>query len=447
MIRKVLIANRGEIALRIMRAAKSLNMQTVAVYSSADKDLLHVRLCDEAVCIGPSDPQKSYLNIPAILSAAETTNACAIHPGYGFLSENAGFAEQTKKSGFIFAGPDATTIRTMSNKIQAIKTMQSFGVPTVPGSNGPLPKEPNQQKAIAREIGYPILVKASAGGGGRGMRIVHHEKDLLQAVQDAQKEALAVFLNDEVYAEKFLTKPRHIEVQVLADQFGHVLCLGDRDCSVQRRQQKVIEEAQAYGLTDAERQKLFDICIHACEQIGYEGAGTLEFLYEEGNFYFIEMNTRVQVEHPVSEMITGVDIVREQLKAHSGEAFQLRQQDITFRGHAIECRINAEDPVTMLPTPGTVQVFHPPLGPGVRVDSHLYTGYKIPHFYDSLIAKIITYGETRERAIQLMRHALEETVIDGVKTNIPLHLRILQDPTFCQGHANIHYLNHFLATH
>lgn len=445
MIRKLLIANRGEIALRIMRAAKALNMQTVAVHSKADSDLLHVRLCDESICIGPANPQESYLNIPAILSAAEVTGADAIHPGYGFLSENAAFAEQATQSGFIFVGPTASTIRTMGDKITAIESMNNLGVPTVPGSNGPLSNNPDEQKKVAQLIGYPVLIKASAGGGGKGMRVVHNEYKLHESILEAKKEAKNAFMNDEVYAEKFLTRPRHIEVQVLADQYGHVVCLGDRDCSIQRRQQKIIEEAQAFGLTQQQRSELYKICIHACEKMNYEGAGTLEFLFQDGRFYFIEMNTRIQVEHPVTEMVTGIDIIKEQLRAQSGEAFNFTQEDIHFRGHAIECRINAEDPISMLPSPGTVRIFHPPQGFGIRVDSHLYTSYKIPHHYDSLIAKIIAFGDTRASAIQSMRQALAETVIDGVKTNISLHKKILNDQAFIDGNTTIHFLNDFFT--
>ncbi|MEM9256687.1 MAG: acetyl-CoA carboxylase biotin carboxylase subunit [Pseudomonadota bacterium] len=437
---KVLIANRGEIALRVLRACKEMGIQTVAVHSLADRELKHVLLADEAVCIGPAPSADSYLNVPAIISAAEVTGAHAIHPGYGFLAENADFAEQVEKSGFIFIGPKAETIRLMGDKVSAINAMKKAGVPTVPGSDGPLTEDEDRTLHIARDIGYPVIVKAAAGGGGRGMRVVHNEAALINSVQVTQAEAAAAFGSDVVYLEKFLQKPRHVEIQVLADGQGNAIHLGDRDCSLQRRHQKVIEEAPAPGIPQQLREEVAESCINACRKIGYRGAGTFEFLYEDGGFYFIEMNTRVQVEHPVTEMITGVDIVKEQLRIASGLPLSFTQEDVQFRGHAFECRINAEDPQNFLPSPGKVTVFHPPGGFGIRVDSHLYDGYTVPPFYDSLIAKIISYGEDREVALARMRLALDELVVEGIRTNIPLHRELVRDQAFQAGGVSIHYL-------
>lgn len=439
MFNKVLIANRGEIALRILRACKELGIKTVAVYSTADKDLMHVRLADEAVCIGPSNSTESYLSIPAVISAAEIAHVDAIHPGYGFLAENADFAERVEKSGFKFIGPSAETIRLMGNKVSAIKAMRAAGIPCIPGSNGALGLDEERNLAIAREIGFPVLIKASGGGGGRGMRVVHHEKDLLTSIAMTRTEAAAAFNNDEVYMEKYLSTPRHIEIQVIGDG-KHAIYLGERDCSIQRRHQKVIEEAPAPGITKAQRDKIGERCVKACEAIHYLGAGTFEFLYEKGEFYFIEMNTRVQVEHPVSEMITQFDIVREQIRIASGLPLSVRQDQIEFRGHAIECRINAEDPKTFMPSPGTVTVYHAPGGPGIRMDSHLYSGYRVPPYYDSLIGKLIAFGDTREVAIARMQTALSELVVEGIKTNIALHQDLMQDAVFAKGEHNIHYL-------
>ncbi|MDA0693196.1 MAG: acetyl-CoA carboxylase biotin carboxylase subunit [Proteobacteria bacterium] len=443
-IDKVLIANRGEIALRILRACKELGIKTVAVHSTADKELMHVRLADEAVCIGPAASSQSYLNIPAIISAAEITNADAIHPGYGFLAENADFAEQVERSGFVFIGPTADTIRLMGDKVSAIEAMKKAGVPTVPGSDGPLTADTQRTLEIARSIGYPVIVKAAAGGGGRGMRVVHNEAALLSSVQVTQSEAGAAFGSDVVYLEKYLQRPRHVEIQVLADGQGGVVHLGDRDCSLQRRHQKVIEEAPAPGIPDDLRQAVGESCISACKTIGYRGAGTFEFLYEDGGFYFIEMNTRVQVEHPVTEMITGVDIVREQIRVASGETLGFTQSDITFTGHALECRINAEDPQTFLPSPGTIKRFHAPGGIGVRVDSHIYDGYTVPPFYDSLIAKVITHGHDRETAMKRMQRALDELIIEGIRTNTALHRTLVRDSSFLSGGVSIHYLEGLL---
>lgn len=443
-IDKVLIANRGEIALRILRACKELGIKTVAVHSTADKELMHVRLADEAVCIGPAASSQSYLNIPAIISAAEITNADAIHPGYGFLAENADFAEQVERSGFVFIGPTADTIRLMGDKVSAIEAMKKAGVPTVPGSDGPLTADTQRTLEIARSIGYPVIVKAAAGGGGRGMRVVHNEAALLSSVQVTQSEAGAAFGSDVVYLEKYLQRPRHVEIQVLADGQGGVVHLGDRDCSLQRRHQKVIEEAPAPGIPDDLRQAVGESCISACKTIGYRGAGTFEFLYEDGGFYFIEMNTRVQVEHPVTEMITGVDIVREQIRVASGETLGFTQSDITFTGHALECRINAEDPQTFLPSPGTIKRFHAPGGIGVRVDSHIYDGYTVPPFYDSLIAKVITHGHDRETAMKRMQRALDELIIEGIRTNTALHRKLVRDSSFLSGGVSIHYLEGLL---
>jgi acetyl-CoA carboxylase biotin carboxylase subunit len=443
-IEKVLIANRGEIALRVLRACKELGIKTVAVHSTADRDLMHVRLADEAVCIGPAASAQSYLNIPAIISAAEVTNADAIHPGYGFLAENADFAEQVERSGFIFIGPTADTIRLMGDKVSAIEAMKKAGVPTVPGSDGPLTADADRTLEIARRIGYPVIVKAAAGGGGRGMRVVHNEAALLSSVQVTQSEAAAAFGSDVVYIEKYLQRPRHVEIQVLADGQGGVVHLGDRDCSLQRRHQKVIEEAPAPGIPDELRQAVGESCVNACKTIGYRGAGTFEFLYEDGGFYFIEMNTRVQVEHPVTEMITGVDIVREQIRVAGGEALGFEQGDITFTGHAMECRINAEDPQTFLPSPGKIKRFHAPGGIGVRVDSHIYDGYTVPPFYDSLIAKVITHGHDRATAMKRMQRALDELVVEGIRTNAALHRNLVKDTSFLAGGVSIHYLEGLL---
>ena len=439
-LEKVLIANRGEIALRVLRACKELEIKTVAVHSKADRELKHVLLADEAVCIGPAPSTESYLNVPAIISAAEVTRATAIHPGYGFLAENADFADQVEKSGFIFIGPTADTIRLMGDKVAAIASMKNAGVPTVPGSDGPLTGDPDRTLDIARRIGYPVIVKAAAGGGGRGMRVVHNEAALLNSVQVTQSEAAAAFGSDVVYLEKFLQKPRHVEIQVLADGKGNAVHLGDRDCSLQRRHQKVLEEAPAPHIPEDVRNAVADSCIKACIDIGYRGAGTFEFLYEDGGFYFIEMNTRVQVEHPVSEMITGIDIVKEQLRIASGLPLSFAQSDVSFHGHSFECRINAEDPQNFLPSPGTVTTFHAPGGLGIRVDSHLYDGYTVPPFYDSLIAKIISFGESREVALARMRGALDELVVEGIRTNTPLHRELVRDKAFEAGGVSIHYL-------
>ena len=444
-IKKVLIANRGEIALRILRACKELDIQTVAVYSTADKDLKHVRLADEAVCIGPHPSINSYLNIPAIISAAELTHADAIHPGYGFLSENADFADQVEQSGFIFIGPRPENIRVMGDKVAAIEAMQNSGVPCVPGSNGALDNNAKRSLKIAKEIGLPIIIKASGGGGGRGMRVVESEKDLASSIELTKTEALSFFGNDEVYMEKFLTTPRHVEVQVLADQHGNAIHLGERDCSMQRRHQKVVEEAPAPGISEKLRNKIGSICAEACKQINYRGAGTFEFLFDNDEFYFIEMNTRVQVEHPVTEMITGVDIVREQILIAGGDKLSLTQDQVQIRGHAVECRINAEDPVTFMPSPGKITQYHAAGGLGVRIDSHVYNGYNVPPYYDSMIGKVITFGENRNNAIIKMQNALDEMVIDGIKTNIPLQRKIMADKTFKKGGMNIHYLEKMLG--
>jgi len=444
-IKKVLIANRGEIALRILRACKELDIQTVAVYSTADKDLKHVRLADEAVCIGPHPSINSYLNIPAIISAAELTHADAIHPGYGFLSENADFADQVEQSGFIFIGPRSENIKVMGDKVAAIEAMQNSGVPCVPGSNGALDNNEKRSLKIAKEIGLPIIIKASGGGGGRGMRVVESEKDLASSIELTKTEALSFFGNDEVYMEKFLTTPRHVEVQVLADQHGNAIHLGERDCSMQRRHQKVVEEAPAPGISEELRNKIGSICAEACKQINYRGAGTFEFLFDNDEFYFIEMNTRVQVEHPVTEMITGVDIVREQILIAGGDKLSLTQDQVQIRGHAVECRINAEDPVTFMPSPGKITQYHAAGGLGVRIDSHVYNGYNVPPYYDSMIGKVITFGENRTNAIIKMQNALDEMVIDGIKTNIPLQRKIMADKTFKKGGMNIHYLEKMLG--
>ena len=445
MLNKVVIANRGEIALRILRACKELGIRTVAVHSTADRDLLHVRLADESVCIGEAKPSESYLSIPAIISAAEITDAVAIHPGYGFLAENADFAEQVEKSGFIFIGPYPHTIRTMGDKVAAITAMKQLGIPCVPGSSEPINDDDNAETMrVAREIGYPIIIKAAGGGGGRGMRVVHTESHLLNAITMTRSEAKAAFNNDKVYMEKYLQTPRHIEIQVIGDGQGNAIYLGERDCSMQRRHQKIIEEAPAPGITAEQRAMIGERCAQACREMKYRGAGTFEFLYENNEFYFIEMNTRIQVEHPVTEMVTGIDIVKEQLHIAGGQKLSIAQEDVVIRGHAIECRINAEDPRTFIPSPGTISYFHAPGGPGIRVDSHIYSSYKVPPYYDSLIAKIIAHGETREIALSKMRHALDETVIEGIKTNLPLHQDILRDTAFQKGGTTIHYLEEWL---
>ncbi|MGD8174581.1 acetyl-CoA carboxylase biotin carboxylase subunit [Marinimicrobium sp. ARAG 43.8] len=441
MFDKILIANRGEIALRILRACKEMGIKTVAVHSQVDRDLKHVRLADESVCIGPNPSPQSYLNIPAIISAMEVTDSVAVHPGYGFLAENADFAEQVQKSGFVFIGPDPDTIRTMGDKVAAIAAMKKAGVPTVPGSNGPLPSDDRERcQQIGRDIGYPVIIKAAAGGGGRGMRVVHTEASLMNSIHITQNEAKSAFGDDTVYMEKFLQNPRHVEIQVLSDGQGNAIHLGDRDCSLQRRHQKVIEEAPAPGIPDDVRQQTAEACVQACINMKYKGAGTFEFLYEDGRFFFIEMNTRIQVEHPVSEMVTGIDIIKEQIRVCSGEKLSIKQEDVVIRGHAFECRINAEDPKTFMPCPGLVKGFHPPGGFGVRVDSHLYSGYTVPPNYDSMIAKIITHGETREEALNRMRHALDETIIEGIRTNISLQQWLTRDDEFRKGGVNIHYL-------
>ncbi|PTY35860.1 acetyl-CoA carboxylase biotin carboxylase subunit [Saccharospirillum sp. MSK14-1] len=445
MLKKVLIANRGEIALRILRACKEMGIQTVAVHSVVDRDLKHVKLADESVCIGPNPSVNSYLNIPALIAAAEVTNADAIHPGYGFLAERADFAEQVEKSGFAFIGPTANVIRLMGDKVSAIEAMKKAGVPTVPGSDGPLPEDKDQCLAIGRRIGYPVMIKAAAGGGGRGMRVVREEKDLIGSVQVTKSEAASAFGDGTVYMEKFLENPRHVEVQVLADSHGNAIHLGDRDCSLQRRHQKVMEEAPAPHVNEESRAKVLKACVDACIEIGYRGAGTFEFLYEDGEFYFIEMNTRVQVEHPVTEMVTGVDIIKEQLRIAAGEPLSFKQDEIHIVGHAVECRINAEDPRTFMPSPGKVTQFHSPGGLGVRWDSHIYSGYTIPPFYDSMIGKLITYADTREQALLRMNSALDELVVGGIKTNTPLQKELVNDGGFQRGGVNIHYLEHKLA--
>ncbi|MFV0575738.1 MAG: acetyl-CoA carboxylase biotin carboxylase subunit [Vibrio sp.] len=440
MLDKIVIANRGEIALRILRACKELGIKTVAIHSTADRDLKHVLLADETICIGPARSTDSYLNVPRIISAAEVSGAVAIHPGYGFLSENADFAEQVEKSGFIFVGPKAETIRLMGDKVSAINAMKKAGVPCVPGSDGPLDDDDTKNRAIAKRIGYPVIIKASGGGGGRGMRVVRKDEELVEAIALTRSEAKSFFSNDMVYMEKYLENPRHIEVQVLADGQGGAIHLGERDCSMQRRHQKVVEEAPAPGITAEMRQYIGDRCTRACIEIGYRGAGTFEFLYENGEFYFIEMNTRIQVEHPVTEMVTGVDLIKEQLRIAAGQPLSFTQNDIKIRGHAIECRINAEDPVKFLPCPGKIEHFHSPGGMGVRWESHVYAGYSVPPHYDSMIGKLITFGENRDVAIARMKNALGETIIDGIKTNIPLQLEIMNDENFQHGGANIHYL-------
>lgn len=440
MLEKIVIANRGEIALRILRACRELGIKTVAAYSEADREQKHVFLADESVCIGPAASTESYLNIPAVISAAEVTDAVAIHPGYGFLSENADFAERVEESGFIFIGPRAETIRIMGDKVSAIAAMKKAGVPCVPGSDGPISENTENIFQIARDIGYPVIIKASGGGGGRGMRVVNSEAALKNAISLTKSEAATTFGNDMVYMEKFLQHPRHVEIQVLADEHGNVIHLGERDCSMQRRNQKVIEEAPAPGITDEIRNTIGASCVEACQRIDYRGAGTFEFLYEDGNFYFIEMNTRVQVEHPVTELVTGVDIVKEQLRIANGDELTYKQEDIQIRGHAVECRINAEDPETFMPSPGTIEHYHPPGGPGVRVDTHVYQGYRVPPHYDSMIGKLIVHGEDRNLALRRMSTALSEIVIDGIKTNIPLHQKLVTNAAFMAGGTDIHYL-------
>jgi acetyl-CoA carboxylase biotin carboxylase subunit len=440
MFGKILIANRGEIALRILRACRELGVKAVAVHSEADRDLKHVRLADESVCIGPAASRESYLNVPAIISAAEVTDAEAIHPGYGFLSENADFAEKVIQSGFVFIGPKPETIRVMGDKVAAIEAMKKAGIPCLPGSDGPLGDDPEECLEIARRIGFPIIIKAAGGGGGRGMRVVHSEANLHSAITLTKGEAGAAFGNDMVYMEKFLENPRHVEFQVIADRHGNCVHLGERDCSMQRRHQKVVEEAPAPGITEEKRQEMGARCVRACQEIGYLGAGTFEFLYQDGEFYFIEMNTRVQVEHPVTEMITGFDIVKEQLLVAAGEPLSFAQSDVKLRGHAIECRLNAEDGRTFIPSPGLIEQFHMPGGPGIRVETHIYNGYTVPPYYDSMIGKLIAHGEDRASALARMRTALNEMVIGGINCNIPLLLDIINDAGFEEGGQNIHYL-------
>ena len=437
---KVLIANRGEIALRILRACKELGIKTVAVHSQVDRDLMHVRLADESVCIGPNPSSQSYLNIPAIISAMEVTDAVAVHPGYGFLAENADFAERVQKSGFIFIGPTPEVIRLMGDKVSAKDAMKKAGVPTVPGSDGALPDDMDECHAIAKKIGYPVIIKAAAGGGGRGMRVVHSDAHLNNAVNVTRGEAKAAFGDATVYMEKFLEHPRHVEIQVFCDGQGNAIHLYDRDCSLQRRHQKILEEAPAPNIPKKVRLDVAEACVKACLDIGYRGAGTFEFLYEDGQFYFIEMNTRIQVEHCVSEMITGIDLVKEQLRVAGGQKLKIEQAKVRVRGHAIECRINAEDPKNFMPCPGKITHFHAPGGNGIRVDSHVYSGYSVPPYYDSMIGKVIAYGNTRSTALARMRNALDEIVVDGIRTNIPLHQELVRDPNFIEGGVNIHYL-------
>ena len=445
MFKKILIANRGEIALRIQRACKELGVEAVVVYSEADREAKYVKLAEEAVCIGPASSTLSYLNMPAIISAAEVTDAEAIHPGYGFLSENADFAERVEKSGFTFIGPTPESIRMMGDKVSAKQAMIKAGVPCVPGSEGELPDDPTQIRRIAKTIGYPVIIKAAGGGGGRGMRVVHNEAALIHAVQTTKAEAGAAFGNPAVYMEKFLQNPRHIEIQILADNYKNAIYLGERDCSMQRRHQKVIEEAPAPGIARKLIERIGERCVTACKKMGYRGAGTFEFLYENGEFYFIEMNTRVQVEHPVTEFITGVDIVKTQIMTAAGQKLPYTQRQIEIKGHAIECRINAEDPFKFTPSPGRVTMWHPPGGPGVRVDSHIYTNYFVPSHYDSMIGKIIVHGDNREHALARMRTALGETVVEGIQTNIALHRVLMSDAGFMAGGTNIHYLEEWLA--
>ncbi|MDH4094913.1 MAG: acetyl-CoA carboxylase biotin carboxylase subunit [Betaproteobacteria bacterium] len=445
MFEKILIANRGEIALRIQRACREMGIRTVVVHSTADTEAKYVKLADESVCIGPPAARESYLNMAAIISAAEVTDAEAIHPGYGFLSENADFAERVERSGFVFIGPHPENIRLMGDKVSAKQAMEKAGVPCVPGSEGALPDDPKEIVRIARKVGYPVIIKAAGGGGGRGMRVVHTEAALLNAVNMTRSEAQAAFSNATVYMERYLENPRHIEIQVLADSHKNAIYLGERDCSMQRRHQKIIEEAPAPELSEKQRIKIGERCAEACRKIGYRGAGTFEFLYEEGEFFFIEMNTRIQVEHPVTEMITGVDLVQEQIRVAAGEKLRLRQKDVVLRGHAIECRINAEDPYRFTPSPGRITSYHPPGGPGIRVDSHVYAGYSVPPNYDSMVGKVIAYGATREQAIRRMRIALSEMAIEGILTNLPLHRELLHDSRFVRGGTSIHYLEQKLA--
>ena len=445
MFEKILIANRGEIALRIQRACREMGIKTVAVHSEADAEAKYVKLADESVCIGPAHSALSYLNIPAIISAAEVTDAEAIHPGYGFLSENADFAERVEQSGFVFIGPRPETIRLMGDKVSAKDAMKASGVPCVPGSEGALSDDSDEIIRAAKDVGYPVIIKAAGGGGGRGMRVVHTEAALLNAVSMTKNEAQTAFGNPVVYMEKFLENPRHIEIQVLADEHGNAAFLGERDCSMQRRHQKIIEEAPAPGLDPKVRDKIGERCAEACRKIGYRGAGTFEFLYENGEFFFIEMNTRVQVEHPVTEMITGIDIVQEQIRIAAGLKLSFRQKDVQLKGHSIECRINAEDPYTFVPSPGRITVYHMPGGPGIRVDSHVYQNYVVPQYYDSMVGKLIAYGATREQAIARMKTALSEMVIEGIKTNVPLHQDLMHDAAFIQGGTSIHYLEQKLA--
>ncbi len=445
MFEKILIANRGEIALRIQRACREMNIKTVVVHSEADRDAKYVKLADESVCIGPASSTLSYLSMPAIISAAEVTDAEAIHPGYGFLSENADFAERVEQSGFVFIGPRSDSIRLMGDKVSAKHAMIKAGVPCVPGSDGALPDDPKEIVRVARKVGYPVIIKAAGGGGGRGMRVVHTEAALLNAVTMTRTEAGTAFGNPEVYMEKYLENPRHVEIQILADDFKNAVWLGERDCSMQRRHQKVIEEAPAIGIARKTIERIGDRCAEACRKMGYRGAGTFEFLYENGEFYFIEMNTRVQVEHPVTEMITGIDIVQEQIRIAAGEKLRFRQRDIVLKGHAIECRINAEDPFKFTPSPGKILSWHAPGGPGIRVDSHAYAGYYVPPHYDSMVGKVIAYGATREQAIKRMQIALSEMVVEGILTNIPLHRELMVDARFIEGATNIHYLEQKLA--
>jgi len=445
MFEKILIANRGEIALRIQRACREMGIKTVVVHSEADREAKYVKLADESVCIGPAPSAQSYLSMPAIISAAEVTDAEAIHPGYGFLSENADFAERVEQSGFVFIGPRSDSIRLMGDKVSAKQAMIKAGVPCVPGSDGALPDDPKDIVQTARRIGYPVIIKAAGGGGGRGMRVVHTEAALLNAVTMTKTEAGTAFGNPEVYMEKYLENPRHVEIQVLADEFKNAIWLGERDCSMQRRHQKVIEEAPAPGIPRKLIEKIGDRCAEACRKIGYRGAGTFEFLYENGEFYFIEMNTRIQVEHPVTEMITGIDLVQEQIRIAAGEKLRFRQRDIVLKGHAIECRINAEDPFKFIPSPGRIQAWHAPGGPGIRVDSHAYAGYYVPPNYDSMVGKVIAYGANREQAIRRMQIALSEMVVEGIQTNIPLHRELMVDGRFAEGGTNIHYLEQKLA--
>ncbi|TCP11030.1 biotin carboxylase /acetyl-CoA carboxylase carboxyltransferase subunit alpha [Crenobacter luteus] len=445
MFEKILIANRGEIALRIQRACREMGIKTVVVHSEADREAKYVKLADESVCIGPAPSIKSYLHVPAIISAAEVTDSQAIHPGYGFLSENADFADRVEQSGFVFIGPRGDTIRQMGDKVAAKDAMIAAGVPCVPGSDGALPDDPAQIVKIAKKIGFPVIIKAAGGGGGRGMRVVHTEAALINSVNMTRTEAAAAFGNPTVYMEKFLEHPRHIEIQVLADEYGNAIYLGERDCSMQRRHQKIIEEAPAPGITDAQRKKIGEACAAACRRIGYRGAGTFEFLFENGEFYFIEMNTRVQVEHPVTEMITGIDIVQEQIRIAAGEKLRYTQDDVVLRGHAMECRINAEDPFTFVPSPGKIESYHPAGGPGIRIDSHIYQGYTVPPHYDSMVGKLISYGDTRDQAMARMRVALSEMAITGIKTNIPLHQELFMDGAFQKGGTTIHYLEERLS--